>query len=330
MLVLACWVLYEYGSRHELLRDCDPSNRQFWMNFALLANYNGASCKLWNVSLLFQCSFLVPPALFLYLADRNTGYWFAYFGCAASLVWRLAIVFPVDDVLDFVKTSDSLYKHVETRMCETFVGVLLAFSFCDERFTFGDAHDAEHDDKVNHALDLCHHGVSSRRTKTTGLRPYTARWLFTTPGGLFHLVVAVAGPLFIWEGDLQNTNHWSYHLTHVEERFVVVFADLVVSIFFALVLRYALHCEIAGKGLVSKVLESACWHPISELSYTAFLLQVPASYMAYMALGGDDAVHTGYRYFGKLFGVGLAINLALAFVFALLVEWPCRKLIKYR
>lgn len=52
-----------------------------------------------------------------------------------------------------------------------------------------------------------------------------------------------------------------------------VFADLVVACFFGLILRYVLHGELTGKGYFAKFLESGIWHPISELSYAAFLLQ---------------------------------------------------------
>jgi hypothetical protein len=32
----------------------------------------------------------------------------------------------------------------------------------------------------------------------------------------------------------------------------------------------------------------------------------------------------------KLFGLGLFVNLVSALLFATLVEWPCRKLIRYK
>ena len=118
---------------------CAPSTWDFWSNWLLVANFAGASCKLWNVCLIFQVGAFAPPCVYFYLRDRAAGYACALLLALACLLCRLALLLaaaPRADAEAVAERSAALAEAPYCRGAEALLGVLVAFSFCDERFKF--------------------------------------------------------------------------------------------------------------------------------------------------------------------------------------------------
>ena len=208
----------------------------------------------------------VPPCVYFYLRHRSAGYVCALLLALACLLARLALLLaaaPRADAEAVAERSAALAEAPYCRGAEALLGVLVAFSFCDERFKFDGtvtgiaALDFFHGGEAAAAVepppagdggaDGAGHGTPSGDGYGAGAcaaccacARRAGRWL-CTPRSWLHLGVVALAPLCIWEGDFHDAGAWTFKLTELEAALVAVFADFVVAAFFALLLRYLLH-----------------------------------------------------------------------------------------
>ena len=199
----------------------------YWTNMFGGGNY-WTSCRIWNVSLEFQLALFAPVLTYFYLRHRDLGYFLSYALIAMGLYIRYKIV-KKHSVSYCEEHTWRLYQLPDTRCPEFLIGVLLAFSFADERYRNAELHDS--------MIDVFSHGLlgitstASEVSRYGPVRTFDADVEGTTFTDIIsypiHFLIQVGilliGPLFIWEGDLMDGD-WDFYISEQVGVLVIIYS----------------------------------------------------------------------------------------------------------
>lgn len=344
MLIIASLVLKEFFNGTEMLPQC---TEYYWTNMFGGGNY-WTSCRIWNVSLEFQLALFAPVLTYFYLRHRDLGYILSYALIVLGLFIRYKIV-KRHSVSYCEEHTWRLYQLPDVRCPEFLIGVILAFSFADERFR-----DAELKDSV---VDVFSHGLLGITSTAEMVSRYGRVRTFDNEAEVttitdimyypLHFLIQVAilliGPLFIWEGDLMDGD-WDFYISEGVAVMVIIWSEFVIAFFFAIILRFALQQEILVRGEQSRGMQPSLWgnlskpwpllfgnfiwYPIAQFSFSGYLMSYPMCWTAFLTIGGKKVIDDNYTYFTKLFLMAVVYSFAVGYFSCILVEKPFQSLVK--